>query len=241
MRNFIFVGALISTAFATQVASAQSFSIRAEADTMLVAAQAGNNYGGAGGISVAAAGRPRGEFQSVLRFDAADVADQLDALWGVGQWSIASISLTLTSTTPNNALFNQQAAGSVAVNWLENDAWVEGTGGPSSPTVDGLAFAGLPGIIGPNDDLLGSVVFGETNGVAWSGDLIADYGIASDISSGSLISLRLSAGDAGVSGTFNSRNFGTEAARPALTIVAVPEPASLATMFIGVGIAIRRW
>lgn len=239
MRNLKIAGAAL-LAVNAQTSWAQSFTIRAEADTMLVAAQPTNNYGGAGGISVAAVGRPRGEFQSVLRFDSSSVASQLDALWGAGQWQIQSISLGLTSTTPNNPLFNPQAAGVVAVNWIENDAWPEGTGGPSSPSNDGVSYSNLPGIIGPNDDLLGTVPFGGTNGSVWTGDLIADDGIAGDILSGSLISLRLSAGDTGVSGTFNSRNFGTDTAQPSLTIVAVPEPEALVSLIIGAGIAVRR-
>jgi len=58
-------------------------------------------------------------------------------------------------------------------------------------------------------------------------------GLTADVLAGNNLSLRLFGADSGVSGVFNSRSFGTAANRPLLTIVAVPEPGTLALGGLG--------
>jgi hypothetical protein len=65
----------------------------------------GNNYGGAGALDVAAPGLAKGEFQSVLQFDLSGARASFDTQFGAGQWNIQSITLSLTATSPNNAIF----------------------------------------------------------------------------------------------------------------------------------------
>src|SRR5690348_5772544 len=50
------------------------------------------NYGGAGAVAVSAssASLTKGEFQSVLRFNAGDVKTYYDGFYGVGNWTIDS-------------------------------------------------------------------------------------------------------------------------------------------------------
>src|SRR5689334_8158093 len=94
---------------------AATFTLNPSADAFVTtgptANLSGNNYGGAGALSVAAPGLANGEFQSVLRFDLSGAKSSFDTQFGAGQWSIQSISLALTATAPNNAIFNASAAG----------------------------------------------------------------------------------------------------------------------------------
>ena len=56
---------------------------------------------------------------------------------------------------------------------------------------------------------------------------------SADAEAGDLVSLRLLAADSAVSYLFDSRNFGTASARPALSIVAAPEPGVCAMFTLG--------
>src|SRR5208283_3018409 len=101
----------------------------------------GNNYGGAGALSIAAPGLSKGEFQSVLQFDLSGARASFDAQFGAGQWTLQSISLTLTATSPNNSIFNATSAGQFGVSWMQNDSWIEGSGTPASPTMTGITYS----------------------------------------------------------------------------------------------------
>jgi len=62
-------------------------------------------------------------------------------------------------------------------------------------------------------------------------------GLEVDVLAGGNVSVRLFAGDAGVSGVFNSRSFGTAASRPVLTVQAVPEPGTVGLVGVAVIVA----
>ena len=145
-------------------AHAATFTLNPSADAFVTtgptANLGGNNYGGAGALSVAAAGLANGEFQSVLRFDLSTARASFDTQFGAGQWSIQSITLSLTATSPNNAIFNPSAAGQFGVSWMQNDSWTEGSGTPAAPTTTGITYTSLTGtFIGASDEALGSFSF----------------------------------------------------------------------------------
>ncbi len=218
----------------TTAGHADTFSLTPTADAFVAAAQPANNYGGGGGLGIAAAGLPRGEFQSVLRFDTSAARAQFDATYGAGQWAITAVTLRLTATSPNNPIFNPQAAGLFRVHWMNNDSWIEGTGTPSSPAATGVTFATLPTFISPGDTLLGAYAFAGGTSGASAYPLTPEPGFAGDVSAGGLVSLRLEAADPAVAYVFNSRSFGTPDARPTLTITAVPEPQHPLVVMLGV-------
>lgn len=193
----------------------------------------GNNYGGAGALSVAPPGLPNGEFQSVLSFDLSSAKATFDSQYGAGRWSIQSISLALTAASPNNPIFNASAAGQFNVSWMQNDSWVEGTGTPASPTTTGITFSSLPSFIGPGDESLGTFSFtGDTSGTG-AYNLTLTPGFDADAIAGNLVGFRLFAADTAVSYLADSRSFGTTSARPLLTIVAVPEPNAFLLLAVG--------
>ena len=187
-----------------------------------------NNYGGAGALSIAAPNLSQGEFQAVLQFNLSSVKTAFDSQFGVGQWSIQSVSLQLTATAPNNAIFNPSAAGQFSISWMQNDGWTEGTGPPQAPTTTGLTFSTLNTFLSPADETLGTFSFngGTSGNSTYTLGLTPSF--SADILAGNTVSFRMFAADTAVSALFDSRSFGTASARPLLTSTAVPEPASAA-------------
>ena len=203
----------------------------------------GNNYGGGGGVSVAAAGLPQGELQSVLKFDLSSAAAAFDGTFGAGQWNLVAVTLQVTATPANNAIFNTPAAGQLAISWMQNDTWTEGTGTPGAPGASGITYTTLQNtFMGAGDQSLGSFAFSGATSGAFNYNLGLTAGLSADVLAGSILSLRLFAADGTMSGVFNSRSFPTVASRPLLTLVAVPEPDSLALCAIGLALlgAVRR-
>lgn len=186
-----------------------------------------NNYGLAGALSLSAPGLSKGEFQSLMRFDVSSAVASFNSTFGAGNWMIDGVTLTLTTTTPNNPIFNGNNAGQFAIQWMQNDSWIEGTGRPMVPTTDGVAFANLASLLSGADLSLGAFSFaGGTSGVnTWT--LALASSLTADIAAGGLVSLRLFAESGLVSYTFNSGNFTMDdSVLPFLSIsaVVIPEP-----------------
>jgi hypothetical protein len=223
-----------------------SFSTNAAADAFVTTGSTGNlsanNYGGAGSISLAAPGLPQGEFQSVLQFNLSGAFNSFNNIFGAGQWSLQSVTLQLNAAPANNAIFNTPAAGQFGISWMQNDSWTEGTGSPSAPGASGITFTTLENmLIGANDQSLGLFSFnGATSGV-FTYSLGLSSGLTGDLLAGENLTVRLFAADGSVSGVFNSRNFGTVANRPLLTVVAVPEPGTLCLGALGVALLLGGW
>jgi hypothetical protein len=193
-----------------------------------------NNYGGGGALAIAAAGLPNGEFQSVMRFDLSGTRSSLDVEFGAGQWSIQSITLQLSSSPHNNAIYNNIAAGQFGISLMQNNSWVEGTGNASNPTTDGITFNTLNSrfINISADQTLGTFHFpGGTSG-ANQYTLSLAPGLISDVTGGNEVSLRLFADDNTVSYLFSSRS-ASAALQPELIIDAIPEPRTLALVVMG--------
>lgn len=217
----------------TPVRAAELIELTPSADTFLSSAHANSSYGAAGGLAVSAAGLSKGEFRSILRFDAASAKAQFDGAFGAGSWTIQSVQLQLTPASPNNAIYNPQAAGLVNAAWLANDSWNEGTGTPNAPGANGLTFDTLPALLSPADAFLGTSSFDGSTSGSFSLGLTPAIGLAQDISDGGSMTLLLSPADNAVSIVFNSRDFGNAANRPRLKITAIPEPASIGLLLMG--------
>ena len=218
-----------------------SFSTNSTADAFVTTGPSGNlsgnNYGAAGGISIAATGLPQGEFQTVVRFNLGGALGSFDSMFGSGQWSIQSVTLQLTATLGNNPIFNTPASGQFGISWMQNDSWAEGSGGPSAPGASGITLTTLQNtFISAADQSLGTFSFNGATSGAFTYSLALTPGLAADVFAGDNLSLRLFAADSSMSGVFNSRNVATAANRPLLAIVAVPEPGTM--RLGGLGLAI---
>jgi hypothetical protein len=201
-----------------------------------------NNYGGGGALAVAAGSLPNGEFQSVIKFDLAGARSALDAQYGVGLWSIQTVSLQLSSSPHSNAIYNNVAAGLFGVSWMSNDSWVEGTGNASNPAANGITYKTLQSTFINNeaDQALGTFSFdGGTSG-ANSYALNLSPGLTADILGGDNVSLRLFAADNSVSYLFSSRAATLPSSQPELVIttLAVPEPGGLALFGLAAGLCL---
>src|SRR5436309_11316801 len=95
--------------------AAQTQSINPVADTFVTSANPTGNFGNAGALGISAPGLSQGEFQSVMRFDLAPVKTAFDAAFGTADWIVTSATLRLTAATPNNAIFNANAAGQFSI------------------------------------------------------------------------------------------------------------------------------
>jgi hypothetical protein len=197
------------------------------ADAFLFAGESAQNYGAAGALAIAGSSQPQGEYQSLMKFDLGPAKAAFDAAYGAGNWTLDSATLRLTTTAPNNVIFNPITAGNFNVTWQQIDAWTEGSGTPALPTADGIAFGGIASLQSAQDAALGTLAFPGGTGVATTYPLALVSGLTADASSGGTLSLRLSvpAGSA-ASFTFAARSFQTTASRPVLTLTAVPEPSA---------------
>ena len=212
-----------------------SFSVQPVADAFVTPGASGSlsssNFGAAGSLGIAAPGLPEGEFQSVLKFDLSAAQSSFDSQFGAGQWTIQSVTLQLTSSPHNNAIFNNIAPGQFNVSLMQNNSWVEGAGTGGIPTADGISFDGLLGTYINNaaDQALGTFSFPGGSSGQNSYVLSLSSGLISDVTSGNNLSLRLFAADSTVSYLFTSRS-GSASARPDILVqaVAVPEPSTLA-------------
>jgi len=200
------------------------------ADAFVSAANAESNFGAAGALAVAASGLAKGEFQSVLRFDASSAASSFDAAFGPGQWSVQGVVLVLNAAYPGNAIFNSQSSGQFSASWMQNDSWLEGTGKPRDPTTDGIVFSTLSSFLSGSDRGLGTFSFdGSTSGTA-EYSLTLEGELLADVSAGDPVSLRLFAADSGIGYLCNARDYTTPEYRPTLSITAVPEPSGIALL-----------
>jgi hypothetical protein len=235
---------VIALAVAAPAALAAEITFVPTADTFVSAAEPSYNYGAAGSVEVSAPSAPNGEFQALLKFNTAEALRFFDRQFGAGGWKLDAATLRLTTSNPNNPLFNPNVAGPVAVSWMQNDAWLEGTGGPITPTSDGVTYATLPSFLGPADEALGTVNFpGGTSGSNTYGLSLAP-GFTTDLKAGGDVSLRLAPGAGGsVSYLFASRTFTNTGSRPVLSLAAtaVPEPAAgMAVVGLGAMLLGRR-
>jgi len=219
---------------------AATFTLNPSADAFVTTGPTSNlvnsNYGGAGALSVAAAGSAQGEFQSVLQFGLSGVKSSFDTQFGAGQWTVQSVSLQFTAQAPGNAIFNLSAAGQFGISFMQNNSWTEGSGTPGAPGATGITFSTLNTFVSPGDEALGTFNFaGGTSGSA-SYDLALTPLFSTDMLSGGTVSFRMFAADSSVSYLVNSRSFGTVSARPVLNITAVPEPGIYALSVLGMGL-----
>lgn len=196
-------------------------------DAYLRAATPASNFGTSGALVVSGSGpsNTNGPFASLLKFDLATAKTAFDAAYGIGNWTLDSVQLQLTAATPNNPVFNANAAGLILIEWLADDTWLE----------NAVTWNGLAAVVAAGNESLGSASYNGANSGILLATLSASAGFTNDLTSGSSASFRLAAGDTDVSMVVNSRNFGTSGNRPALILSAsaVPEPSRVLLIAMG--------
>jgi len=242
MKFKIALGAMV--AFIAGVCGAQpaSFTVLPNADAFVTPGSSGSlsssNFGAAGSLAIAAAGLPEGEFQSVLRFDLSAAQNSFNSQFGAGQWAIQSVTLQLTSSPHNNAIFNNIAAGQFGVSLMQNNLWVEGTGTGGIPSSDGISFNSLQStyINNATDQALGTFSFPGGSSGQNNYQLTLSSGLQDDVTSGGILSLRLFAADNAVSYLFTSRSGSSGKPDILVQAVAVPEPRTITLCALALGL-----
>lgn len=179
----------------------------------------GLNFGGAGALVVAPAASVKGEFQSVLKFNLSNAVALFNTNYGVGNWTIAGISLELTGNygtngvQPNNAIFPAISTGKFVTEWLSDDDWAEGTGTPNLPTTDGVTYDSLTNL--PSGLLFGAHEILCTNTYVPPGDnvpvtyaLPLNSSLVTNVSGGGDVTFLLYAADNQIGYLFNSYSYG---------------------------------
>jgi hypothetical protein len=172
------------------------------------------NFGGAGTLAVSPASALEGEFQSVIRFDVSGAPELFNATYGTNNWSVSGILLQLTSNfgtqgqQPNNRIFNVSNGGQFVIEWLSNTNWVEGTGNPSLPTMDGVTYASLPDLLsGAHEILCTNTYVPPGTNVPVIYTLPFNTNLVTAATSGGNISLLFYAADNQIGYLFNSHEF----------------------------------
>ena len=200
------------------------------------------NFGGAGTLAIAPASSPKGEFDSVIMFNTAGAVSQFNTTYGVGNWTITGLTLSLASNfgtqgaIPNNSLLNTVSGGSFGIDWLANDSWVEGAGGGNGAANGAVSFNSIASLLSPGYDSLGTYTYTPPgNNVYANYSLPLDANLVSGAAAGGDVSLYFYAADNQVSYLFNSKEFASNHPELTITAVPVPEPTTVALLAASLG------
>ncbi len=120
-------------------------SIVPEADTFVAdlegEALRSQNFGGSGGLAVAALGSPKGEMETILRFNLETLRADLEEQLGSDQWNVEAVQFKFNLTAARNPVFNTVTAGTLCVSEFADNSWVEGMGRTSFPDESGISFS----------------------------------------------------------------------------------------------------
>jgi hypothetical protein len=186
------------------------------------------NFGAAGTLAVSPASADKGQYQSVLEFNFANAIALFNTAYGSNDWIVTGITLTLTSNygtngvQPNNRIFNVISAGNFVIEWLSDTNWVEGTGTPALPTMDGVTFGDLPELLsGPCAILCTSTYTPPGNNVPVTYTLPLDTNLVAEVVSGVNSTLLFYAADNQIGYLFNSHEYG-RGDEPLINVTAAP-------------------
>jgi hypothetical protein len=188
----------------------------------------GVNFGAAGTLVVAPASSPKGEFQSVVRFNLSNGVALFNSTYGSNHWIVSGISLRLTSNygtagvQPNNGIFPEIKGGNFVIEWLSDDDWVEGTGKPNLPTTDGVCFNSLPDLLSGPTAILCTNTYsppGDNVPVTWPLPLATN--LVTNILGGGDVTFLFYAADDQIGYLFNSLDYG-RGNQPLIQVVAAP-------------------
>lgn len=213
-----------------------TFTNSASADSFVRAAAPSSNYGGAGALSVSGPsamngqGVANGAFDSFIRFDTAALKATFNDALGSNQWTTTDVRLRLTELgSPANTMFNR-GKGAFGVYWIADDSWIEGSGNPNAPTTSGITYNDKAAILNGETANLGIFTNLATDGTV-SLILKLQRAITDEIEAGTEVGLYLTAVDANVGFTVDSRTFGTLSARPFLEVTATRRPSIISIAF----------
>jgi len=215
------------------------------ADTYVSSGQPTSNFGSMGGMEIAVptSAQNRTE-ESLIRFNTASIESAFNADYGVGDWAITSITLSLFSNfstagqQPGNSSFNKIAAGGFEFDWLSNDSWNE-----TGITWNSLSTV-LPGTGNNTSASLGDFYWSADGSTSQNWTLSLDANLLNDIANGNAVTIL---GEPTTGSTvgylFNTLNNNPAYLNVTADVTTTPEPSALALTICGLAglVAIRRW
>jgi hypothetical protein len=234
--------AILILAFGIACSQAVLFTNTVSADAFVRSNAPTANYGAAGSLTVSgttatnSVGTVNGAADSFIRFNTAALVTTLNSQFGPGNWAINGVTLRVVEVgSPNNNIFTR-GKGSFNAFWISDDNWAEGTGTPSPPTSDGIAYQDEATLLATTASL-GTFTNAAANSTNfYSFALPAE--LTDDISAGADVGLYLTAASPAIGFTFNSQDFGTASQRPLLIISAVQKPGAVSISQTGNGVVI---
>lgn len=216
-------------AFSAVTVHAQYFSDAPDADAFVRAESPSLNYGAAGALAVSgltatnASGVMNGAYDSFIRFNTAALIESFDSRYGSNNWVVTHTALQLTEQgAPTSPIFNR-GVGTFQVRWVANTNWMEGTGTPAAPTMDGVSYSSETVLLNSNtDEVLGTFTNSGANQALFF-YLTMPPGFVNALKSGAEVGLYLTAASPNIGFTFYSREFGTATDWPFLVIAAIPQ------------------
>ena len=225
-------GLLVSPA--TLLAQTSTYNQRVGADTYVSSGQPNVNFGtqGAMEIAVPTAAQPRTQI-ALLRFDTAAMQASFNTDYGVGNWAVTGVTLSLFSNfplagvQPGNASFNKIAAGGFEFDLLSNNTWNE----------TAITWNTLPAILPAANNSntltpLGNFFWNATGAGSSTWTLDASAPLADAIAAGTQVTLL----GQPASGSTVGYLFNTLPSNPGymnVTVAAVPEPSILNLLVVG--------
>lgn len=227
---------------------------------------ASRNFGAMSSRHVAAAtatgvsGKSQGAFDCVIRFDAASLASTLNATYGVGHWTIDSLSLYLM-TSDNVAgpgIFNAPGtAGKFSVSYMPIDGgWTQGSGyltpanygsgnGATWNSIHSTLATSPATPLSTFDFVKQGVLKPATYADLGGDNLAGKSALTSALIAGNSVSLLLAAADDKVAFNFTSQSYGASSQMQydptlILTISTVPEPSMVLLGAAGAAILASR-
>ena len=204
--------------------------VNPEADAYVWSEGPTNNYGGAGAIAISGAaavnetGQQNGSYDSLIRFPMSNAVAVLDAALNTHDWLVLRATLSLTELgAPPYPGFNR-GVGAFEVRWIASGNWIEGTGIPKGPTMDGVAWNDLPSILNAMSDASLGQFTNSGVDARLSFDLALKEPLLSAVRSGTRVNLYLTAVNPQIGFTAGARTFFDLAGFPSLVIVAAANP-----------------
>jgi hypothetical protein len=200
-------------------------------DTYVSSGEPDTSFGSKGAmmIAVPTSSQNRTE-EALIQYNTASIKSSLDAEYGVGGWTVTSVTLTFYSNfstagvQPGNSSFNKIAAGEFNLSWISSDDWNQ-----NSVTWNNLATS----LGSYTSESLGDYSYSATGATSDVWTLTLSSGLLSDILSGSKVSIfGTPTANSTVGYLFNTTNNGPSVFT--VTAVAAPEPSTCALLIFGV-------
>jgi hypothetical protein len=203
-----------------------------QADTYVSSGQPNQNFGTMGAMEIAAPTAAQNRTEETLqRFDTSALEAAFNTEYGVGDWTVTSVSLKLFSnvstagTQAPNTSFNKIAAGGFELDLLSDNAWSET--GINWNNISSV----LPGTGGNTSASLGDFNWTADGSSSATWALGLNSSLIGDITSGGDVTI-FGAPTAGSTVGYLFNQAGLNGADLIVTANAVPEPASMASTVV---------